>query len=160
MQKGRGDNLAGLVLSLFPGLGVLDKAFEEAGWCVVRGPDAIWGGDVREFHPPPDRFEGVIGGPPCQAFSALAPLIRNNGYEPHFGNLIPEYERCVAEARPQWWVMEEVRGAPLPRVDGYDVWSEMVCDADVGGVQMRERRIFARVPAWPMAFGGIAVYAD
>ena len=25
-----------LVLSLFPGLGVLDKAFEEAGWCVVR----------------------------------------------------------------------------------------------------------------------------
>ena len=47
--------MAGLVLSLFPGLDVLDKAFEEAG-CVVRGPDAIWGGDVREFHPPPDRF--------------------------------------------------------------------------------------------------------
>ena len=63
-----------LVLSLFPGLGVLDKAFEEAGWCVVRGPDVIWAGDVRDFNPPPGHFHGVIGGPPCQSFSALAPL--------------------------------------------------------------------------------------
>jgi site-specific DNA-cytosine methylase len=26
-----------LVLSLFPGIGLLDRAFEEAGFCVVRG---------------------------------------------------------------------------------------------------------------------------
>ena len=62
------------MLSLFPGLGVLGKAFEKAGWCVVRGPDVIWGGDVRDFNPPPGHFHGVIGGPPCQSFSALAPL--------------------------------------------------------------------------------------
>jgi hypothetical protein len=41
-----------LVLSLFPGIGLLDRAFEEAGFCVVRGPDLLWGGDVRVFHPP------------------------------------------------------------------------------------------------------------
>ena len=31
-----------LVLSLFPGLGLLDQAFEEDGFCVVRGPDLLW----------------------------------------------------------------------------------------------------------------------
>jgi len=50
-----------LVLSLFPGIGLLDMAFELEGFTVVRGPDLLWGGDVRRFHPPPGRFDGVIG---------------------------------------------------------------------------------------------------
>ena len=33
-----------LVLSLFPGIGLLDMAFEAEGFCVVRGPDLLWGG--------------------------------------------------------------------------------------------------------------------
>ena len=41
-----------LVLSLFPGIGLLDMAFEEAGFTVVRGPDLLRGGDIRRFHPP------------------------------------------------------------------------------------------------------------
>lgn len=40
----------GLVLSLFPGADLLGRAFEEVGFCVVRGPDKLWGGDVRAFH--------------------------------------------------------------------------------------------------------------
>lgn len=63
--------MSGLVLSLFPGIGLLDRAFEEEGFCVVRGPDLLWGGDVRRFHPPAGLFAGIIGGPPCQAFSQL-----------------------------------------------------------------------------------------
>lgn len=35
---------APLVLSLFPGIGLLDMAFEEEGFTVVRGPDLLWGG--------------------------------------------------------------------------------------------------------------------
>jgi len=31
--------VSGLVLSLFPGIGLLDRAFEEEGFTVVRGPD-------------------------------------------------------------------------------------------------------------------------
>lgn len=58
-----------LVLSLFPGIGLLDMAFEEEGFVIVRGPDLLWGGDIRRFHPPAGKFDGVIGGPPCQAFS-------------------------------------------------------------------------------------------
>lgn len=110
-----------LVLSLFPGIGLLDRAFEEEGFCVVRGPDVLWGGDVRRFHPPAHYFDGVIGGPPCQAFSKLAHMVRQNGYQPKFGNLIPEFERVVSEAAPQWFVMENVPDAPVPVVAGYEV---------------------------------------
>ena len=52
-----------VVLSLFPGIGLLDQAFEEEGFCVVRGPDLLWGGDIRRFHPPAGVFDGIIGGP-------------------------------------------------------------------------------------------------
>jgi site-specific DNA-cytosine methylase len=45
-----------LVLSLFPGIGLLDRAFEEEGFCVVRGPDLLWGGDIKTFHPPAGKF--------------------------------------------------------------------------------------------------------
>jgi DNA (cytosine-5)-methyltransferase 1 len=110
-----------LVLTLFPGIGLLDRAFEELEFCVVRGPDVLWGGDIRNFHPPSGRFEGVIGGPPCQSFSPLAHLVRANGYEPRFGNLIPEFERCVSEAHPDWFLMENVPQAPVANVPGYSV---------------------------------------
>lgn len=129
---------APLVLSLFPGIGLLDRAFEEEGFCVVRGPDLLWGGDVRAFHPPAGRFDGIIGGPPCQIFSILKRLNPLAG-EKH-GNLIPEFERIVAEARPSWFVMENVEGAPLPGVDGYQVHAQMLRDMWVGGVTSRLRR--------------------
>jgi DNA (cytosine-5)-methyltransferase 1 len=133
--------MSGLVLSLFPGIGLLDRAFEEEGFCVVRGPDPIWGGDVRGFHVPAGRFDGVIGGPPCQPFSQLVHMVRANGFEPKHENLIPDYERVVAEAQPGWFVMEEVRAAPLPIVAGYRVHSQMVNARHVGSTQNRERRI-------------------
>lgn len=128
-----------LVLSLFPGIGLLDMAFEEEGFCVVRGPDLLWGGDVHRFHPPAGRFVGVIGGPPCQRFSGLANLARSRGVE--FPNLIPEFERCVAEAEPQWWVMENVIAAPAPVVPGYCVHAQKVDNRWFGEEQHRERRI-------------------
>lgn len=101
-----------LVLSLFPGIGLLDRAFEEEGFCVVRGPDVLWGGDVRCFHPPSGVFDGIIGGPPCQVFSRLRHLNPLAGQ--NTGNLIPEFERCVVEASPRWFLMENVPDAPCP----------------------------------------------
>jgi DNA (cytosine-5)-methyltransferase 1 len=59
-------------------------------------------------------------------FSALARMVRHNGHEPKFGNLIPEFERCVAEAAPRWFLMENVPAAPRPVVDGYVVRSQVV----------------------------------
>lgn len=128
-----------LVLSLFPGIGLLDMAFEEQGFCVVRGPDLLWGGDVKRFHPPAGYFKGVVGGPPCQAFSQLRHIVEANGFKVA-ENLIPEFERCVAEARPEWFLMENVPRAPIPEVPGYKVATESLRDIWVGGETSRERR--------------------
>lgn len=128
-----------LVLSLFPGIGLLDRAFEEEGFCVVRGPDVLWGGDVRRFHAPAGRFDGVIGGPPCQAFSRLRHIVEANGYKTA-PNLIPEFERIVTEAAPDWFIMENVEDAPLPIVKGYGLHPVMLRDVWVGGLTSRIRR--------------------
>lgn len=96
--------MGNLVLSLFPGIGLLDQAFEEAGFCVVRGPDLLWGGDVKKFHPPAGRFDGVIGGPPCKGDSNLAHVSGTPGK-----HLRDEYKRVLSEAQPRWWVMEAVK---------------------------------------------------
>lgn len=140
-----------LVLSLFPGIGLLDMAFESEGFCVTRGPDVLWGGDIRRFHPPAGRFDGVIGrfdgvigGPPCQAFSSLAHLVRANGCEPKFGNLIPEFERCAREAEPQWFLMENVQQAPEPNIQGYAVKSFLLnnaCLLGADGLGQEQERV-------------------
>lgn len=96
-----------LVLSLFPGIDLLGRAFEEVGFCVVKGPDLITGGDIRNFTPPPGRFEGVIGGPPCQDFSSLN---RNQGDYGH--EMLDEFVRVIEAADPRWYLFENVVRAP------------------------------------------------
>jgi DNA (cytosine-5)-methyltransferase 1 len=130
-----------LVLSLFPGIGLLDHAFELEGFCVVRGPDLLWGGDIRKFHPPAGRFDGVIGGPPCKRWSRLANIVRAvHGDDSVAEDLIPEFSRCVEEARPEWFLMENVPAAPLPAPRGYIVRDQISNNRWHGGVQNRERR--------------------
>ncbi|MCB0208028.1 MAG: DNA cytosine methyltransferase [Anaerolineae bacterium] len=97
-----------LVLSLFPGIGLLDRAFEELGFCVVRGPDLLWGGDIRQFHPPGNLFWGIIGGSPCQEFSGLRRL-PPTGYGIE---MLSEFLRTVTEAQPEWWLLENVARVP------------------------------------------------
>lgn len=127
-----------LILSIFPGIGLLDMAFEEQGFCIVRGPDALWGGDIKTFTPPAGRFDGIIGGPPCQCFSRLRYLVEANG-----GllaeNLIPEFERVISEAQPAWFLMENVPAADEPYIEGYGVFSCVVNNRSFGGEQSRER---------------------
>lgn len=132
--------MKGLVLSVFPGIDLLGRAFEEEGYTVVRGPDVLWGGDIRTFHPPAGVFAGVIGGPPCQTFSRLKYLNPLAGSRD--GNLIPEFERVVAESHPEWWLMENVPEAPIPKVVGYWLHHFTMRDRWVtGGAQERPRRI-------------------
>lgn len=127
-----------LVLSLFPGIGLLDMAFEEEGFCVVRGPDLLWGGDIRDFKPPRDKFAGIIGGPPCQIFSRMRHINPKAGMA--HGNMIPEFCRCVVEASPDWFLMENVPEAPEPEILGYWTFSQMIRDVWVGGDTTRQRR--------------------
>lgn len=130
-----------LVLSLFPGIGLLDMAFEQEGFCVVRGPDLLWGGDVKRFHPPTGKFDGVIGGPPCKRFSRLARMVvAVHGVDALAPDLIPEFARVVEVSRPLWFVMENVPEAPLPDAPSYKVDDFVLDNAWLGQEQVRKRR--------------------
>lgn len=133
---------ATLVLSLFPGIGLLDQAFEEAGFSVVRGPDLLWGGDVRDFHVPSGVFAGVIGGPPCQVFSNA----KHVGGANNAVDLIPEFVRVVREADPEWVVMENVTAA-RDHADIPVAWNPLILrDWDCGGLTNRRRCFWT----WPL----------
>lgn len=124
-----------LVLSLYPGIGLLDRGFEELGFCVVRGPDLIWGGDIANFHPPTGRFEGVIGGPPCQDFStARRDAPTGNGV-----TQLSHFVRVVLQARPTWWLCENVERVPDVKIAGYS-WQRLDIRADDFGMRTRRLR--------------------
>lgn len=124
-----------LILSLFPGIDLLGRGFEEEGFCVVRGPDLIFGGDVRRFTVPPGRFDGVIGGSPCQDFSkARRDDPTGNGMA-----MLDEFRRIVHEARPDWWLLENVPGVPDTKIDGYS-WQRVDVRASEFGLAQRRLR--------------------
>jgi len=128
-----------LVLSLFPGIGLFDRGFEDVGFCVVRGPDTLWGGDIRKFHAPPGHFTGVIGGPTCQDFSTV-----NRKRDSARGmELVGEFLRVVAEVDPEWWLMENVPGSPTvtaPASIFYCIQPIMLNATHIGSQQHRLRK--------------------
>lgn len=105
-----------LVLSLFSGAGLLDKAFKEKGFCVVSAGDIILNHDIRDFTGMKDKFSGLIGGPPCRWFSK-ANRDRSNK---HLGiELLNEFKRVVLECSPDWALIENVSEVPNLYIDGY-----------------------------------------
>jgi DNA (cytosine-5)-methyltransferase 1 len=125
-------------LSLFPGAGLLDEAFRLEGYHVVCAPDKIWGGDIRTFHAPPGKFNGVIGGSPCQDFSRK----RKQYKMPPTGyglEMLREYLRVVWEAQPDWFLLENVPGVPDVCVEGYVVQRLNLNSNECGMTQDRLR---------------------
>lgn len=130
-----------LVLSLFPGVGLFDRAFSRTGFCVVRGPDIILGEDVRDFRVPLCRVDGVIAGPPCQGYSAM------NRYrtDPNHWSVRNSLEllaitlTLIKEARPLWWCIENVPNVPDVAVPGYTTQRIPINDFECGGRQIRWR---------------------
>lgn len=137
------------VLSLFPGWGLLDRAFEAEGFTVVRGPDLLWGGDAARFRGTRGAYQGVIGGPPCQRHSRARAMLKNSKAV----DMIPEFVRIVGECAPEWVVMENVSG-----VIGHEMipkaWiPTLLRDCDCGGETVRQR-VFWTWPFLLMAPGG------
>jgi DNA (cytosine-5)-methyltransferase 1 len=123
------------VLSLFPGIDLLGRGLEASGFCVVRGPDLLWGGDVRMFHPPAGKFAGVVGGSPCQDFSKA-----RRGPATGYGlEMLGEFVRVVSEALPQWFLLENVPTVPDVSIGGYTVQRLDFNSREVGAVQNRPR---------------------
>lgn len=126
-----------LILSIFPRIDLLGRAFEEEGFCVVRGPDLLWGGDIRTFHPPSGVFDGVIGGPPCQDFSS-GNLYRSDKLT-YGKQMLCEASRVIAEASPLWWLIENVPAVPDIILDGYYIQRIVLNARWVGNPQNRLR---------------------
>lgn len=131
-----------LVLSLFPGADLFGIAFQHAGFVVVRGPELLLGHDIRDWRSMPGRFDGVIGGPPCKAFSRAC-----RGNRPTQGDLIPEFERVVEESQPKFWVMENVPQAPVPQTAK---WSAVLDAWEFGASQHRRRRFSSNLVLDPV----------
>jgi DNA (cytosine-5)-methyltransferase 1 len=126
-----------LVLSLFPGVDLLGRGFESLGFCVVRGPDLIWDSRIEDFRSIPGRFDGIIGGPPCQNYSD-ANRTRNTA---EGDRLVLEFLRAIEESRPRWFLIENVRNVPTVAIDGYHVQRLDLTDCECGGRQKRLRHI-------------------
>lgn len=103
-----------LILSIFPGIDLFGKGFEEQGACIVQAQDKIMGGDIVDFQPPKGRFDGLIGGSPCQDYSKLNRNPSNNS-----NLMLDEYKRVVIESQPYWFLHENVVGVPEFNIDGY-----------------------------------------
>ncbi len=130
---------ARIIVDVFPGWGLLSRPWREAGFPVLWGPDLLFGETVEEWPLPLDVAWGLVGGPPCQAFSiarsgAAGPLDRQ------CRDMTPEFVRLVKQGEPQWFLMENVRQAPIPRIDGYRVQPMLLDSADFGCYQSRVRR--------------------
>lgn len=168
-------------LSLFTGAGGLDIGFHKVGFDILgcveiepayaktleqnRGPGRFFGPslnihcqDILNFDPTPYvdiGIECVIGGPPCQTFSAAG---RRSGgvlgtIDPR-GRLFESYCRILKAISPQVFVFENVYGLPgandgAPWREicaafgelGYELRVEVVDTADYGVPQHRERLI-------------------
>jgi DNA (cytosine-5)-methyltransferase 1 len=127
--------MKGMLLSVFPGADLLGRAFEHLGWCVVRGPDLVWGGDIRNFHCPPGVFTLVIGGSPCQDFSDL----RRDEPTGYGVEMLGQFVRVVVEAQPEGFLLENTRRVPSIEVPGYEVQRFNLCNSECGGKTTRLR---------------------
>jgi site-specific DNA-cytosine methylase len=78
----------------------------------------------------------------------LANLVRAKGLEPSFPDMTQDFQRVVEEARPAWFLRENVPQAPDIKPAGYDVRSFMLDNSTLdsgdgtGNEQMRKRRFW------------------
>jgi DNA (cytosine-5)-methyltransferase 1 len=124
-----------LVLSLFSGIDLFGQGFEENGFCVVSAGDIILGQDIRRKKFVPNKFDGVIGGSPCQDFSK-ARRTPPTGYGLE---MINQFRRVVEEAKPNWFCLENVPQVPNLIIDGYSVQRFNLNASECGSLQNRNR---------------------
>jgi len=171
------------VISLFSGAGGLDIGFHDAGFKILKaveleksysdimklntGKNSYFGEDVEVLNMDVDDFrtenldgiDWIIGGPPCQTFSAAGR--RANGvkglHDPR-GILFERYVEIVKELKPRGFLYENVyglvgaeRGEPWRLIRkgfeeaGYKLYHRILDAADYGAPQHRERVIIVGV---------------
>jgi DNA (cytosine-5)-methyltransferase 1 len=165
------------VIDLFSGCGGFSKGFEQAGFEIVAANDIFKeAAETYKHNHPSTKFifgditkqeikdeiistakelgcDGIIGGPPCQAYSTSG----NRDPDDPRGKLFEEYINLVETIKPSFFVMENVRGILSMKHDGvkvtdtivdrfreigYNVRFKLLNAADYGVPQKRMRVIF------------------
>ncbi|MCU0534905.1 MAG: DNA cytosine methyltransferase, partial [Hydrococcus sp. Prado102] len=163
-------------LSLFSGGGGLDIAFHDAGFEIIQmielenkyvqtlkknsSPGKWLEGskpiclDIRKYFPESDfKVDFVIGGPPCQTFSAAGRRAAGvAGTTDDRGKLFQEYVRLLKMLQPKGFLFENVYGMTGAnggqawqeiqeafREVGYQIYYRILDAADYGVPQHRER---------------------
>lgn len=124
-----------LILSLFPGIDLLGRGFEEHGFCVVQSGDIILGKDIRHFRGLKNKFDGIVGGSPCQDFS----LARRSPPTGYGLEMLREFKRVVLECSPEWFLLENVPNVPKISIEGYQMQRFFLNANECGSVQNRHR---------------------
>ena len=156
------------IVSFFAGAGGLDQGFRDAGFNVIWAND--FNSKVRmtyQKNHPETKFvlksivdvsaddvpdcEGIIGGPPCQSWSAAG--VHGGAADPR-GQLFWEYLRIIKAKKPKFFIAENVKGLlskkhkksfegiqRLFRETGYNVQAKLLKASDYGVAQDRERVI-------------------
>jgi DNA (cytosine-5)-methyltransferase 1 len=169
-------------LSLFSGGGGLDIGFHDAGFDIVEmveveplfaatlsanvGPDKPLGNsvvrciDIRDYQPADDLLvDFIIGGPPCQTFSAAGRRAAGvRGTDDPRGTLFEEYVRILTKLQPRGFLFENVygivganNGKPWRAIQdafracGYRLFWRILDAADFGVPQHRERLIIVGI---------------
>jgi len=176
-------------LSLFSGAGGLDIGFHDAGFEIVKqveieekfvatlransgrgkylSESKVESMDIRDFHPVDDlKVDFIIGGPPCQTFSAAGRRAAGvRGTTDERGTLFEEYVRLLKQLKPAGFLFENVYG--ITGADdgkawqsicaafagaGYTITPRILDAADYGVPQHRERMIIVGTRGKPFKF--------
>ncbi len=165
------------VLSLFSGGGGLDIGFHDAGFQIVECNELVQDFaatlsrnstssgrlhgskivcmDINDYDPDVEDIDFIIGGPPCQTFSAAGARAAGvNGIDDDRGNLFKQYVRILQKLKPRGFLFENVYrivgaqgGKPWKLIQeafseaGYKLHWRILDAADFGVPQFRERLI-------------------
>lgn len=170
------------VLSLFSGAGGLDIGFHDCGFKIVetvefeqqfvatlkansRETGCLDSQtkntccDIRDFEPDASEIDFIIGGPPCQPFSAAGARASGvSGTRDTRGTLFMEYVRLLKIIKPRGFLFENVyrilganHGKDWTAIvnefenAGYKLKYRVLNSADYGAPQLRERLIIVGV---------------
>ena len=166
------------ILALFSGAGGLDIGFCDTGFSLIESVELedkfvqtmifnqstgkyfenanIKCQDIREYEPNIDSpIDFIIGGPPCQSFSAAGRRAAGvAGTKDNRGSLFEEYVRILDQIKPKGFLFENVygllgaeKGESIKKIIkafkeiGYNISYRILDAADYGVPQHRERII-------------------